>query len=45
MVGSAEARAIYGDGVFGGAYSVDDNIMEEIFQAALGDVQNLLRFE
>lgn len=38
-------RAVYGDGSFGGPYRVDDEIMQEIFQAALEDVLLLLEFE
>jgi creatinine amidohydrolase len=45
LMGSTEARQVYGDGVFGGPYQVDDAIMDEIFQAALKDVLQLLRFE
>jgi creatinine amidohydrolase len=45
LMGAAEARQVYGDGVFGGPYQVDDAIMDEIFQASLQDVLQLLRFE
>jgi creatinine amidohydrolase len=45
LMGAAEARRVYGDGVFGGPYRVDDAIMDEIFRAALQDVLQLLRFE
>ncbi len=45
LMGAAEARRVYGDGVFGGPYQVEDAIMDEIFQAALQDVLQLLRFE
>lgn len=38
------ARRIYGDGSFGGPYQVDENIMQEIFNAALADVLRLLEF-
>jgi creatinine amidohydrolase len=39
------ARAIYGDGSFGGPYRVSDDIMQEIFEAALGDILQLLKFD
>jgi len=42
---SEQARQYYGDGVFGGPYSVDVEIMEEVFTAALKDVELLLNFE
>jgi creatinine amidohydrolase len=45
LVGAEEARQLYGDGVFGGRYKVDDAIMDEIFKAALEDVLQLLKFE
>ena len=38
------ARELYGDGVFGGLYQVDDAIMNELFTAALEDVLMLLKF-
>ena len=40
-----ESRAVFGDGVFGGPYQVDDSIMEEIFSAAVSDILELLEFE
>lgn len=39
------AREVYGDGSFGGPYRVDDNIMHELFGAALEDILQLLRFD
>ncbi|MBT3390862.1 MAG: creatininase family protein [Chloroflexi bacterium] len=45
LLGADEARQVYGDGVFGGAYQVDEAIMREIFDASLGDVFHLLKFE
>jgi hypothetical protein len=36
---------VYGDGVFGGPYQVEQAIMDEIWSAALGDVLQLLKFE
>jgi creatinine amidohydrolase len=45
MMGAGQAREVYGDGVFGGPYSADEAIMNELFAAALQDVLVLLRFE
>ena len=39
------AREVYGDGSFGGPYRVDDEIMQEVLQAALEDVLLLLKFD
>jgi creatinine amidohydrolase len=39
------ARRIYGDGSFGGPYRASDDIMHEIFAAALEDILQLLRFD
>jgi creatinine amidohydrolase len=39
------ARRVYGDGSFGGAYRADDEVMHEIFDAALKDILQLLRFD
>jgi creatinine amidohydrolase len=44
LMNAAEARKTYLDGSFGGDYMVDDQIMEEIFQAALQDILQLLDF-
>lgn len=44
IMNAAETRAAYGDGVFGGPYSVDAKIMDEIFNVALEDVLYLLGF-
>lgn len=44
LLGAAEARQVYGDGVFGGPYAVDQGIMDEIFAAALQDVLVQLQF-
>ncbi len=38
-------RQVFGDGSFGGQYEADDAVMDEIFDAALKDILNLLRFE
>ena len=45
LLGPREARQIYGDGSFGGPYSVSLEIMEEMFAASLADVLQLLKFE
>ena len=45
LLGPQEARQIYGDGSFGGPYSVSLEIMEEMFAASLADVLRLLKFE
>ena len=39
------AREVYGDGSFGGAYRVSDDIMHELFAACLEDILQLLKFE
>jgi creatinine amidohydrolase len=44
LIGADEARDLYGNGVFGGQYQVNNGIMEEIFTAATKDVVHLLRF-
>ena len=38
-------REVYGDGSFGGPYQVDEAIMQEIFNAAVGDILQMLAFE
>jgi len=45
FIGAEEDRQVYGDGVFGGRYSVDQEIMDEVFTAALQDIIRLLKFE
>ena len=45
IVDSKTARQVYGDGSFGGAYRVSDDIMHELFAACLEDVLQLLKFE
>lgn len=45
LLNAEETRALYGDGVFGGGpYSAPDEVMEKIFNAALADVLEKLRF-
>jgi creatinine amidohydrolase len=39
------ARALYGDGSFGGPYKASDEIMDELFAACLEDILLLLKFE
>lgn len=39
------ARQVYGNGSFGGPYRVSDEIMHEIFAAALEDILRLLEFK
>lgn len=45
IVDSKTAREIYGDGSFGGPYRAGDDVMRELFVAALEDVLQLLKFE
>lgn len=45
LLGADEARQVYGDGVFGGPYQVDEAIMQQVFDAALQDILTLLNFE
>jgi creatinine amidohydrolase len=45
LLNAEEFRALFGDGVFGGAYSAPDAVMEELFQTCLEDVLGLLKFE
>jgi creatinine amidohydrolase len=45
IISSKQARIIYGDGNFGGPYYVQNEIMDEIFAAALADILQLLKFE
>jgi creatinine amidohydrolase len=45
LVNAKQARELYQDGVFGGPYQVDENILSEVFNAALDDIIHLLQFE
>jgi creatinine amidohydrolase len=45
LMGAEEARRVYGDGSFGGRYHVEASIMQEVFEAALLDILQLLKFE
>lgn len=40
-----QARQVYGDGSFGGPYQASESVMQNIFQAALDDILQLLKFE
>jgi creatinine amidohydrolase len=42
LMSAEQARQVYGDGVFGGPYTANDAVMDEIFQACLQDVLQLL---
>jgi len=45
LLNAEETRTLYGDGVFGGGpYSAPDEVMEKLFNAALADVLEKLRF-
>lgn len=44
VMGAEETRRVVGDGVYGGPYQAPDEIMDEIFDAALRDVLNLIKF-
>jgi creatinine amidohydrolase len=39
------SRAVYGDGSFGGPYRAAAGVMQELFEATLADVLQLLKFE
>ncbi len=45
ILNTDETRALYGDGVFGGPYSADDGVMQRIFDMAVGDIVEKLRFD
>ncbi len=45
VLSAEQTRRVYGDGVFGGAYQADKGIMDQIFNTALEDVLQLLKFE
>jgi len=42
LMGAEEARQVYGDGSFGGPYRAESTIMNELFEAALDDILDLL---
>lgn len=45
LLSAEETRQVYGDGSFGGAYQAGEQVMQDLFEAALQDVLQLLRFE
>ncbi len=45
IMNAETARKVYGDGSFGGRYSMPAEMMQEIFEAALQDVLQMLKFE
>ncbi len=45
LLGAADVKQIYQDGSFGGFYEVSSHIMDEIFNTALQDILQLLKFE
>ena len=45
IIDAQTAREIYGDGSFGGLYRASQATMQEIFDAALQDILQLLKFE
>lgn len=45
LLDAEQAREVYGDGVFGGPYQVEQSILDKIFAAALEDILHLLHFE
>jgi creatinine amidohydrolase len=44
VLNAAQARQVFGDGVFGGRYEVDPAIMAELFEVCLKDILALLDF-
>lgn len=44
VLSSNQARQVYGDGVFGGPYQVSPQIMDEIFETAVNDALELIKF-
>jgi creatinine amidohydrolase len=45
ILSAEDARALYGDGVFGGPYRADDTLMQRVFDAAVADIVERLRFD
>jgi len=39
------SREVYGDGTFGGPYQAPPEIMQELFDACLADIMQMLNFE
>jgi creatinine amidohydrolase len=44
LLSAENTRSVYGDGSFGGFYQVSDAIMQEMFDACLADVLQLVEF-
>jgi creatinine amidohydrolase len=44
LLSAEETRRVFGDGVFGGPYQVESEILDDIWRAALADVLELLNF-
>ncbi len=45
LMNARQARQVYGDGSFGGPYTADPAVMNQVFQAALQDILQMLKFE
>ena len=45
IMDASTTRAVYGDGSFGGPYRAPQQVMQELFEACLQDVLQLLKFE
>jgi len=45
ILAADQTREMLGDGVYGGHYKVDPNIMDELFEITLGEVLQQLKFE
>jgi len=45
IMNAETTRQVYGDGSFGGKYQVAETIMQEVFDAALADILQLLQFD
>jgi creatinine amidohydrolase len=44
ILSAAQVRAVAGDGVYGGPYVADDALMQRVFDAAVADIVERLRF-
>ena len=44
LLNAQETRALYGDGMFGGAYSASEDVMQRLFDACVADVVERLSF-
>jgi creatinine amidohydrolase len=45
LMNAAQARQVYGDGSFGGPYQAPKDVMQLLFDTALNDVLQLLKFD